>query len=91
MSDFQAHAICIRITRSLRILPHSVAQACPFMIKHMICYMLRSFATFDEKSSNGPKSGNILYPEVIKCVGVTLESALQPNHITSLYHSVIKH
>ena len=55
MSDFQAHAICIRITRSLRILPHSVAQACPFMIKHMICYMLRSFATFDEKVRMGLK------------------------------------
>ena len=42
-----------------------------------------------KESSNGTKSGNNLYPKVIKCVGVTLDSALRRNHITSLYRSVI--
>ena len=29
-----------------------------------------------KKSLNGPKNGNILYPKVIKCVGVTLDSGI---------------
>ena len=36
-----------------------------------------------KESLNGPKSGNNLYLKVLKCVGVTLDSALQQNHITA--------
>ena len=36
-----------------------------------------------KESSNGTKSGNNLYPKVIKCVGVTLDSALLYRSVTS--------